>query len=142
MSELPASAEYWQVAWRLVLVGTGVAVFLPPNSSIAMGALPPERRGTASGTVATARNVGMVVGVSQAGLIFNMVYRAESGGASLKAYSPDLEPFFMSGFKGAMLAGTILAVVGVAVAFFRGDDQKAMAKIAKGPAKKPARGSV
>ena len=134
MSELPASADYWQIAWRLALAGTGVAMFLPPNSSIAMSALPPERRGIASGTVATARNVGMVVGVSQAGLIFNMIYRAESGGANLKAYSPDLEPFFMSGFKGAMLAGTILAVLGIAVAFFRGDDKKATAKAMMGPA--------
>ncbi len=122
LSLLPPSPSYASVAWRLLLVGVGTSVFLPPNSSIVMSALPPERRGIASGTVATARNIGMVVGVAQAGLIFNLVFRLESGGLNLKVYAKELEPYFMSGFRKAMLAGAALACIGVVVAFLRGDD--------------------
>ncbi len=122
LSGLPASTSFFSVAWRLALVGVGTSIFLPPNSNIVMSALPPERRGIASGTVATARNVGMVIGVAQAGLIFNLVFRMESGGLNLKVYAKELEPYFMAGFKYAMLAGAILACIGVVVTFMRGDD--------------------
>jgi MFS family permease len=124
MSGLSASPSYLDIAWRLVVAGIGTSIFLPPNSSIVMSSLPPEKRGIAAGAVATARNIGMVIGVAQAGLIFNWIFRVKSGGSSLKVYTEELEPYFMAGFKNAMLAGAVLASIGVAVAFFRGNDQK------------------
>jgi len=124
LSRIGPNTPVLSIAWRLILAGIGTSVFLPPNSSAAMSALPANCRGIASGTVATARNVGMVIGVALAGLVFNSVFRYLSGGLTLTVYGPELEPFFMSAFKFAMLAGSSVAGLGVIVAFLRGSDNR------------------
>jgi EmrB/QacA subfamily drug resistance transporter len=124
LSQLSASTTFYSLAWRLILVGVGTSIFLPPNSSIVMSVLPANRRGIASGTVATARNIGMMIGVAQAGLIFNLVFRIKSGGETLKLYNKSMEPFFMAAFQYAMLGGAFLACLGVLVAFMRGPDKQ------------------
>jgi EmrB/QacA subfamily drug resistance transporter len=123
MAQLSTSATIYSLTWRLILVGIGTSIFLPPNSRIVMSAISPNRRGIASGTVATARNIGMMIGVTQAGLIFNLVFRMKSGGESLTVYDNSMEPFFMAAFQYAMLAGAFIACLGVIVAFMRGDDR-------------------
>jgi EmrB/QacA subfamily drug resistance transporter len=123
MSQLSASATFYSLAWRLILVGIGTSIFLPPNSSVVMSALPPNRRGIASGTVATARNIGMMVGVAQAGLIFNLVFRIKSGGETLTLYNKSMEPSFMVAFQYAMLGGAFLACLGILIAYMRGPDK-------------------
>ena len=122
MSGLSATEDYYSIVWRLTLAGIGTAIFLPPNSSVVMSVLSANRRGTASGTVATARNVGMMIGVAQAGLIFNFVFKMKSGGESLTVYAKEMEPFFMAAFKYAMLSGGFLACLGIIVSFMRGPD--------------------
>jgi EmrB/QacA subfamily drug resistance transporter len=112
------------IVWRLALVGLGAATFLPPNSSAAMSAVPPDRRGIASSTVAAARNFGMVMGVALAGAIFNTCFHRLSGGLTLKVYRPELSPVFMSSFRYAIGAGGVVAMVGAVVAFLRGPDSK------------------
>ncbi len=124
MSQLTASASLFSISWRLVLSGVGTAVFLPPNSSLVMSILPINRRGVASGTVATARNIGMVLGVAQAGLIFNKVFSLKSGGEVFKVYVQEIEPFFMAAFQHSMLAGAVISAIGVIVTVMRGPDKK------------------
>ena len=113
------------IIWRLALVGLGAATFLPPNSSAAMTAVPPVRRGIASSTVAAARNFGMVMGVALAGAIFNTCFHMFSGGLTLKVYRPGLSPVFMSSFRYAIGSGGVVAMVGAVLAFLRGPDPKA-----------------
>lgn len=113
------------IIWRLAMVGLGTAIFLPPNSSAAMTAVPPRRRGIAAGTVAAARNLGMVLGVALAGAIFNATFHILSGGLSLKVYTPELSPVFMSSFRYAVGAGAAVATIGAVLAFLRGPDPKA-----------------
>jgi MFS family permease len=122
LSRLTAASTFPDMAWRLALAGIGIAVFISPNSAAAMSAVPPRHRGIASGAVATARNLGMVIGVALAGLIFNSTFRHLSGGHDLKIYTPALEPVFMAAFEHAMLAGAAVAGVGIVVAYFRGRD--------------------
>ncbi|MEA1968176.1 MAG: MFS transporter [Thermodesulfobacteriota bacterium] len=114
------SAPVSSILWRLALAGTGTAFFISPNSSAAMGSIPAHRRGIASAAVATARNLGMVMGVALAGLIFSVTFSNLTDGASLKDYTPDMESAFMAGFHNAMLAGVIIAFAGVLIAFMRG----------------------
>lgn len=122
LSFLSSSASVVDICWPLALAGVGIAVFISPNSAAAMSAVPSQRRGIASGSVATARNLGMVIGVAMAGLIFNSTFHRLSGGQSLKVYRPELEPFFMTAFSHAMLAGAAVAAAGIAVAYARGND--------------------
>jgi EmrB/QacA subfamily drug resistance transporter len=124
LSSLSCGETVFPIVWRLALIGLGIAFFLPPNSSAAMTAVPPHRRGIAAGTVATARNLGMVMGVALAGAIFNTCFHILSGGHSLKAYRPEFSPIFMSCFRYAMAAGGIVAMIGTIIAFLRGPEKK------------------
>jgi EmrB/QacA subfamily drug resistance transporter len=122
LSRLSAEATSMDLAWRLALAGVGIAVFISPNSAAAMSAVPPRHRGIASGSVATARNLGMVIGVASAGLIFNHTFRLLNGGRDLTVYLPSMQSSFMTAFGHAMLAGAGVACLGIGVAYLRGPD--------------------
>ena len=62
-----------QVAATLALCGLGLGCFIAPNNSRLLGAAPRQRQGIASGVMAAARNVGMVVGVGIAGAVYTTV---------------------------------------------------------------------
>lgn len=124
VSTLGCGQTAFPILWRLALVGLGTAIFLPPNSSAAMTAVPARRGGIAAGTVAAARNLGMVMGVALAGAIFNTCFHILSGGLSLKAYRPELSPIFMTSFRYAVGAGGVVAIIGAILAFLRGPEQK------------------
>ncbi len=122
LSRLTDRATVMDMAWRLALSGIGVAVFISPNSSAALGAVPSRHRGIASGSVATARNLGMVIGVAAAGLVFNSTFRHLNEGRDLQVYTPALKSAFMTAFQRAMLTGAAIAGLGIAVAYLRGRD--------------------
>jgi EmrB/QacA subfamily drug resistance transporter len=119
---LPEGGAAAPVVWRLALAGIGTALFTSPNTSAAMNAVPPEQRGVASGMVATARNLGMVLGIAMAGAIFHGMFHAASGGADFSGYRPEFAPAFKAAFTGAMAAGAAAAALGTAAAFLRGRD--------------------
>ena len=56
-----------QLMLALGVVGLGAGLFTVPNNSAILGAAPADRQGVASGVLAAARNVGMVIGVATAG---------------------------------------------------------------------------
>ena len=120
LAKLTSEQSVFAIAWRLALIGLGTAIFLPPNTSTAISAVPQNRRGVAAGTVATARNLGMVIGVALAGAVFNSSFHTLSGGLNLKVYRPELAPIFMDSFRYAMMTGSGVAMVGVILAFLRG----------------------
>ncbi len=122
LSRLSASAPYFSIIWRLALMGIGIALFIPPNSAAAMSAVPPQHRGIAGSTLATARNFGMVLGVALAGLVFNSIFNTLSGGLIFKIYVPEHESAFMTAFQYAMVSGAVVTGVGVIVTFLRGSD--------------------
>ena len=123
LSKLTSEHSVFTIAWRLGLVGLGAAIFLPPNSSTAISAVPQNHRGVAAGTVATARNLGMIIGVALAGAVFNSSFYTLSGGVSLTVYRPELAPIFMDSFRYTMTTGGAVAVVGMILAFLRGPTQ-------------------
>jgi EmrB/QacA subfamily drug resistance transporter len=123
LSHLTAEATVMDIAWRLALTGIGVAVFISPNSAAAMSAVTARYRGIASGSVATARNLGMVIGVATAGLMFNSTFRHLNGGRDLRMYTDSLEHAFMGAFQRAMLTGAAIAGLGVVVSYFRGQER-------------------
>ena len=122
LSRITPEHGYLSVAWPLALVGIGTGIFVSPNSSTLMSAVPQTHRGEASGMFAAARNLGMAIGVALSGLIFNSIFHSQSGGLALKEYRPDLETVFLAAFRWAMLAGGFVACVGVVVSFLRGGE--------------------
>ena len=75
------------VAARLVFLGVGQAIFLSPNSASVLGRMGDKNSGTAAALLATARNLGMMLGVALAGLFFSFFFRKITGGVELKEYS-------------------------------------------------------
>ncbi|MGD9878107.1 MFS transporter, partial [Desulfococcus sp.] len=124
LSRLTPEASKIEIAWRLAVSGIGTGLFIAPNNAAAMSAVPRKFMGVAAGTVATVRNLGMVLGIALAGTLFNSAFHASSGGRLLKVYTPDLEPVFMEAFRHAMSSGIALGAIGIVVAFLRGRDEK------------------
>jgi MFS family permease len=91
LSRLGPESPAINVIGALAVAGLGVGIFTSPNNSALMGAAPGNRQGIAAGVLATARNVGMVLGVGLAGAIFTTGLArgeaADSGGALFAAIS-------------------------------------------------------
>lgn len=124
MAKLSPEYSKLSIALPLVLAGIGIAIFTPPNNATAMSAVPPRYMGVSAGTVATMRNLGMVLGIALSGTIFNTRFHDLSGGLNLKVYEPRLKPIFMDAFSWAMLAGGIVAVIGIIITYLRGPEVK------------------
>jgi MFS family permease len=73
LSGLQAESSALRIIASLAVAGLGTGIFISPNNSALMGAAPRARQGIASGILATARNVGMVLGVGLAGAVLTTI---------------------------------------------------------------------
>jgi MFS family permease len=64
LTQLPVDFSLPDLVWRLVLLGIGQGLFMSPNSSAVLGAVPRPRVGTASGTLAQMRVNGQALGIA------------------------------------------------------------------------------
>jgi EmrB/QacA subfamily drug resistance transporter len=93
----------------LAVIGVGIGLFTTPNNSALMGAAPRHRQGIASGVLASARNVGMVLGVGVAGAVFTTIL--SRGGAQAIQRGTAMTLFVSAG----------VAAVGAVIASIRGE---------------------
>lgn len=114
LSRLGPASPVSQIMAGLAVAGFGTGMFISPNTSALMGAAPRGRQGIASGILATARNVGMALGVGLAGAIYTSVLAR--AGASESASSPAL----FAAASTAFLFAAIVGLVGVGVSAIRG----------------------
>ena len=63
------------ILMSMAITGVGSGLFQTPNNSAVLGNVPPENRGTASGMLATMRNIGMALGVAISGSLFSYFSR-------------------------------------------------------------------
>lgn len=76
-----------RVPLLLGILGLGMGLFTTPNNNALMGAAPRHRQGVASGVMASARNVGMVLGIGFSSAIFSTVeLQAQRAGDPLAFY--------------------------------------------------------
>ena len=111
------------VLWRISLAGLGTALFISPNNTAIMSSVPEHTRGTASGAAATSRNLGMVVGVALAGLVFSSTFAKLTNGMTMESYRPEMLDSFMKSYQYAIITGLGLAVLGLAVTLARGKEK-------------------
>jgi EmrB/QacA subfamily drug resistance transporter len=112
LAQLKADSPLSYVALSLATVGFGTGVFISPNTSALLGAAPLHRRGIASGIMATARNVGMVLGVGLAGAVFTTVQaQAQAAGSPTATYD---------GIRAGFLVAVGVALLGVLTSAIRG----------------------
>ncbi len=96
-----------ELAGGLAVVGLGVGLFVSPNNSALMGAAPRHRQGIAAGVLATARNVGMVLGVGLSGAVFTTIL--DRGGPSP----------LLHGVQGSLFTAMGVSLLGAITAFVR-----------------------
>jgi MFS family permease len=84
---LATSSEPWLVAGRLGFFGVGLSLFLSPNSASALRSIGEPYIGTVSALLATARTLGMLLGIALASLAFAHFFSSLSGGLDLKDYT-------------------------------------------------------
>jgi hypothetical protein len=92
LARLDASSPISQIVISLGIAGLGTGIFISPNNSSLMGAAPHHRQGIAAGIMATARNLGMVLGVGMSGAISNTLFPPN---APTKALFPALHTSFL-----------------------------------------------
>ncbi len=71
MTYLTMFSSYFNVLWRLGLLGVGAAMFQAPNNRTIMKVIPNKKKGLASSIIVTMRNLGMVFGVCIAGILLH-----------------------------------------------------------------------
>ncbi|MEN6367164.1 MAG: MFS transporter [Thermoguttaceae bacterium] len=76
---LKPDSGWLAIAVGLAVVGLGTGAFISPNNSALMGSAPRHRQGIAAGMMATARNLGMVLGVGLAGAVATTVLAYRPG---------------------------------------------------------------
>jgi MFS family permease len=111
LSRLGPVSSPGAIAAAMLISGLGIGIFISPNNSALLGSAPRNRQGIAAGLLATARNVGMVLGVGLAGAIFTtiMAQAITPIAAEYRAISPSL----------IVAAG--VALLGMIISAMRGD---------------------
>jgi EmrB/QacA subfamily drug resistance transporter len=85
LSRLNGESGIASIIIALAVAGIGTGIFISPNNNVLLGSAPRNRQGIASGILATARSVGMVLGVGIAGAIYTTMLAEGSGMAIFDA---------------------------------------------------------
>ena len=130
-----ASAWLWTattplilVEFILVVIGLGLGLFSSPNISSVMGAVPPERRGVASGIRATVFNAGNVVSIGLVAYIITTAvpYQIVSGiiTGGYTSLTPSDATGFVTGMGRAFVVSAVLTFAGLIASSLRGAEVK------------------
>jgi len=114
LAGLGPASSIRQVVVFLGVAGLGVGIFTSPNNSALMGSAPHERQGIAAGILATARNVGMMLGIGLAGAIFTSIL-ARSGSTTAGSGLFNAVHYGFLGATGAAALGVIASLSGGSV---------------------------
>lgn len=115
LAEAAMGGSITAIATALAVVGFGTGMFAAPNNSAIMGAAPANRQGIAAGVLATARNVGMVLGVGLAGAVFTTVL-SHSGIALVSANSVQA---LQQGARASLWAMAGVSTIGALTSYLR-----------------------
>jgi len=125
LAQIGVSTPPIEIVLWLAVSGIGQGLFLSPNTSAVMSAVPADQSGTASGLIATTRVVGQALSVAIAGAIFVGLGGAAAGaglvagGPSASATDPALDGTFVSAMHAALLVSGLLAAAGAVTSLAR-----------------------
>jgi EmrB/QacA subfamily drug resistance transporter len=120
LTQLPLDFALPDLIWRLVLLGVGQGLFMSPNSSAVLGAVPRPRVGTASGTLAQMRVNGQALGIALSGAIVATrlpVHLADLGGVPTAAIRNEA---LVGAIHDAFAVAALICCVGIVASLVRG----------------------
>jgi EmrB/QacA subfamily drug resistance transporter len=110
LSRLGPHSSVGDVVVPLAIAGLGTGIFISPNNSALMGAAPRHQQGIAAGILATARNVGMMLGVGLVGAIFTTALTQGETICPATALFGAVDAGFLVATGAAVLGGLISVV--------------------------------
>ena len=118
LSRLGASAEWWNIAARLMVLGTGHAFFSSPNTNATMSSVTKRQYGVGAAILSTMRFTGQAISLA----IATSILSANVGGVVLSGHSgPQVPvPAFMKGMKIALILLSAICAAGVFTSLVRG----------------------
>ncbi|MEW6221365.1 MAG: MFS transporter, partial [Thermodesulfobacteriota bacterium] len=123
LARLSLAGGVWGVVWGLAFLGAGQAMFLSPNSASVITRIEPRYVGISAGLLATARNMGMALGVASSGAAFAILFARATGGLDLRDYIPSHAAAFLAAMHGTYLVIILVGLVGVYLSWQRGEDR-------------------
>jgi MFS family permease len=110
---LTNGTSLWQIVAALVLIGTGFALFLSPNSNALMSSVLPGNYGVASAVMSTMISMGQTLSIGISMVVMNLVI----GRVTITS---EYYPAFLTSAKIAFSIFALLAFGGVFISLFRG----------------------
>ncbi len=120
LSSITTDSTILSIAACLALTGSGQALFLSPNSAAVLGSTVARRAGSAAALLATSRNLGMLLGIALATLIFSIIFAKTTNGLDMKDFRPEYGPQFIRAFRGALQAAAVIGLAGTMASWLRG----------------------
>ncbi|MBE0409342.1 MAG: MFS transporter [Anaerolineales bacterium] len=114
ISQLDQTSPISSIVLALVVTGFGTGTFISPNNSALMGSAPRHRQGIAAGILATARSLGMVIGVGLFGAIFSTLLNRYQVNYPEQAFFIAIQTSFAVSAIIALLGALIAAISGKA----------------------------
>jgi len=104
-------SSYWDLAWPLLVVSTGVGLFTAPTTSAIMTSVPDDKQGVASAVNDTTREVGAALGIALTGSLLAAGYTRHIVPA-LAGFPPPVRDAAHGSLAGAVAAAPHLGPVG------------------------------
>ncbi len=114
-----ASSPALPVMLALGLVGFGLGVFQTPNMSFVMGSIAQEQQGVAGGMSQMMRTLGVVLGVTGAGMLFSS--RRAVHAAHLSLVDAQAVQTFMPAFHDVFFVAAIVGAAAFGLSLLRGE---------------------
>lgn len=121
LSATTTSSSLLAITTSLAMLGAGQAMFLSPNSAAVLGTTTARQAGSTAALLATARNLGMLLGIAFATLLFTIIFSAQTGGYDMKDFQPEHANHFLAAFKGTLQIAAIFGFTGVIASWGRGE---------------------
>ncbi len=138
LTQLSVDFALPDLVWRLVLLGIGQGLFMSPNSSAVLGAVPRPRVGTASGTLAQMRVNGQALGIALSGAVVATrlpIHLAEVGRGVPAAVAAN--EALVGAIHDAFAVAALICSIGIVASLVRGSSRPGLAAPAA-PATAPA----
>lgn len=118
LSRLGAAALWWDIAVRLMVLGTGHAFFSSPNTNATMSSVAKTQYGVGAAILSTMRFTGQAISLAVATSILS----AQVGGIAVGRHSGPQIPVesFMRGMKIGLVILSVICAAGVFTSLVRG----------------------
>jgi EmrB/QacA subfamily drug resistance transporter len=122
LSSLGSDPTYFAIAIGILLAGSGMAIFQPPNNSAIMGAVSRDMLGTASAVVTAARQIGASSSIAVTGAIFSTIQSRHFNLFLSNGIDPLLAKKMASvaGFSETISMGCAISIIGLIITLWRG----------------------